>query len=303
METDRWLGAETPHVCVVSHLLDVLPLTPFVMRSYELGSAARARSEDGRLPLGDWRMSILEAGRATSAAPTYFEPYTLWRTWESPISMAEGDEEQQAFMTGQRGHSKRGGQANGPAKQSRSSVLGGEISRAKSEARGEVEEEEDRHSAALTVTPRRQDVESDWNATPTLGLLASPAAAGGATRGDDGGSGSQACLTTALSIPVPKSEPDQPVSPRDEETTLTGFETLTSSSRRDSGTGSHSGGGSESVTKGGGAQQRKVIDLKVPDAEELAVLRSRLSRETSRSTLVHFQNRSVDKMAIIVVVA
>ena len=86
MDTQKWLGEKTAKVCVVSHILDVVPLTPYVIRSYEL--PPEVTREVGQVAgaspfaMGDWRVSCLEAGRATSAAPTYFEPMAVWRTWE-----------------------------------------------------------------------------------------------------------------------------------------------------------------------------------------------------------------------------
>ena len=100
MDTQKWLGDDTAKVCVVSHILDVVPLTPFVIRSYELPPerAAAQVSGSSAFALGDWRLSCLEAGRATSAAPTYFEPITIWRAWEA--ALFRGEEENDDYPGG-----------------------------------------------------------------------------------------------------------------------------------------------------------------------------------------------------------
>jgi hypothetical protein len=107
MDTQKWLKEKTAKVCVVSHLLDVVPLTPYVMRSYELPQ--EVTNEVGKVSgaspfaIGDWRLSCLEAGRATSAAPTYFEPMTVWRTWESRLLIGNDtvSEERQTIEMGE----------------------------------------------------------------------------------------------------------------------------------------------------------------------------------------------------------
>ena len=61
MDTQKWLKEKTAKVCVVSHLLDVVPLTPYVMRSYELPQEVTQEAEkvSGASPfaIGDWRVS------------------------------------------------------------------------------------------------------------------------------------------------------------------------------------------------------------------------------------------------------
>eukprot|EP01043_Picozoa_sp_COSAG02_P039780 COSAG02_NODE_3166_length_7245_cov_4.559054_3_plen_420_part_00 len=107
MDTQKWLKEKTAKVCVVSHLLDVVPLTPYVMRSYELPQEVTEEvgKVSGASPfaIGDWRLSCLEAGRATSAAPTYFEPMNVWRTWESRLLIGKdtANEEQQTVGIGE----------------------------------------------------------------------------------------------------------------------------------------------------------------------------------------------------------
>lgn len=108
MDTQKWLKEKTAKVCVVSHLLDVVPLTPYVMRSYELPQerTQEAGKVAGASPfaIGDWRLSCLEAGRATSAAPTYFEPMTVWRTWESRLLLGNDtvDEGEQQMLASEK---------------------------------------------------------------------------------------------------------------------------------------------------------------------------------------------------------
>ena len=110
MDTQKWLKEKTAKVCVVSHLLDVVPLTPYVMRSYELPPEVtkEAGQVAGASPfaMGDWRLSCLEAGRATAAAPTYFEPLTVWRSWETRLLLGKdtsGEDEQLSMGAGEAG--------------------------------------------------------------------------------------------------------------------------------------------------------------------------------------------------------
>jgi hypothetical protein len=59
--------------------------TPYLIRNYALAPGAAPGPTALDPALGDWRFTCVEAGRATSAAPTFFEPVVLWRTWETEL--------------------------------------------------------------------------------------------------------------------------------------------------------------------------------------------------------------------------
>ena len=83
-ETRRPRGAPRPHLCLVSHLASRSPSTTFLLRNYNYAAHAGAAAAAADVPAapigsagarlaGDSGLSLLDALRATAAAPWYLE--------------------------------------------------------------------------------------------------------------------------------------------------------------------------------------------------------------------------------------
>jgi hypothetical protein len=221
------------------------------------------------MALGDWRVSCIEAGRATSAAPTYFEPVELHSAWPEPLLVGDEDAAEDTDDAGMGSTPKREDVIKDVMKL--------------------VTEGTPEHGStgALTLSCDQSSVRSQSEPSPVV--QSTPEAA------TDGEIGEQERKEKEEEEEV-ESVDEQALDASESEPPV-----LSIMASADA-MGSSADASTDAETNGDKLahpdSERRVIDLKLPDSEAVEALRVRLSKGYARSTLVRFENRTARQVLL-----